>query len=145
MRIEVHMSFNGNCAEAFTFYQSVFGGELFMFKYSEAPGNESVDPALNDRIMHATLNIGDTAIMGADAPPQWASTPQGFCISIQIETPEKAQDLWAKLSAGCKSITMPLEPTFWSPMFGMLIDKYDQPWMFNTAADADFVAANTPK
>lgn len=140
MRIEAHLSFNGNCAEAFAFYKSILGGELFLFKYEDAPADDGAhDPAMKDRIMHATLNVGETSFMGADAPPQWTCAPQGFCTSIGVDTVEEATRIWEGLSDGAKAVHMPLAPTFWSPMFGMLIDKYDQPWMINTAAPEGYM------
>jgi PhnB protein len=26
---------------------------------------------------------------------------------------------------------MPIQPTFWSPRFGMLVDRFGIPWMIN--------------
>ncbi|ESQ81039.1 VOC family protein [Asticcacaulis sp. YBE204] len=146
MRLEAHLSFPGTCAEAFAFYQSILGGEITaMFRYGDAPGDMQGDPATKDYVMHAYLQIGDAAIMGADAPPQFQSKPQGFCVNIQAADVAEAQRIWGGLSEGAKAIQMPLAPTFWSPMFGMLIDKYDQPWMVNTTPDEAFIAANAPK
>lgn len=145
MRIDVYLSFNGQCAEAFAFYQSVLGGELMTFPFSAAP-DMPVDPALKDWVMHATLNTGDGIIQGADCPPEYGpANPSGFCVSIQPHTVEETQRIWDGLTKDAKAVNMPLAPTFWSPMFGMFIDKYGQPWMINTVADEAFVAANTPQ
>lgn len=133
MQIEAHLSFNGNCEEAFTFYQSVFGGEITaMMRHEGTPAAEHVPADWQDKIMHAYLRIGDTGFMGADAPPQYQTKPQGFCVAIAVETAEEAQKLWDGLSEGAESIQMPLEETFWSPKFGMLIDRFGTPWMINT-------------
>ncbi|MFT3998273.1 MAG: VOC family protein [Asticcacaulis sp.] len=135
MAINVYLSFNGQAAEAFAFYQSVLGGQLETFPFSAAP-DMPVDPATKDWLMHASLHSGDRVLLGADCPPQYGpANPTGFCISLQAEDVAEAERLWAGLTVGAKSINMPLAPTFWSPMFGMFIDKFGQPWMINTVGD----------
>jgi PhnB protein len=34
------------------------------------------------------------------------------------------------------TVTMPIEPTFWSPMFGMCVDRFGTPWMISAEAPA---------
>jgi PhnB protein len=41
MKLNPYLNFDGNAEEAFKFYQSVFGGELFLQRMSDAPGTES--------------------------------------------------------------------------------------------------------
>jgi len=137
MRIDVYLSFNGQCAEAFAFYQSVLGGELLTFPFSAAPeGGAPVDPATADWLMHASLTVGDACLMGADCPPAYGpANPSGFCVSLHPDTIDEARRIWDGLSEGARAIQMPLSPTFWSPMFGMFIDRFGQPWMINTAGD----------
>jgi PhnB protein len=68
--------------------------------------------------------------MGGDAPPQFASKPQGFCVSIQVDDPAKAERIFGELSEG-GVVQMPIRETFWARRFGMLIDKFGTPWMVN--------------
>jgi len=68
--------------------------------------------------------------MGADAPPQFFSKPQGFSVSIMIDDPAEADRIFAQLGDAGK-IMMPIAPTFWAQRFGMLIDKFGIPWMVN--------------
>lgn len=138
MHINVYLSFNGQCAEAFKFYQSVLGGELVTFPFSAAPEGSGppVDPAHADWLMHASLTAGEACLMGADCPPAYGpANPSGFCISLHPEDADKAQSLWAGLTEGARAIQMPLAPTFWSPMFGMFIDRFGQPWMINVPGE----------
>jgi PhnB protein len=85
-----------------------------------------------DRIMHSSLRIGERLIMGADAPPQWFSKPQGFSVSINDPDTARMGAVFATLAEG-GTVMMPFAPTFWSEGFGMCIDKYGTPWIVNGA------------
>ncbi len=131
MKIIPYLSYSGNCAEAFNFYAAAAGGKIEMLMtYGQAPPGAPVPPDMTDKVMHATLSIGDAAIMGADAPVQFASKPAGFSVSLNVETPEEADRLYAALSAG-GDIKMPITETFWAQRFAMFIDKFSIPWMIN--------------
>ncbi len=131
MNLEPYLSFKGDCAEAFKFYETVLGGKItFVMTYGDAPPGSPVPPDMKDKVMHASMTIGKTTLMGADTPSQFASTPAGFSISIGVETPEAAEKIYAALSAG-GTIKMPIGETFWAQRFAMLSDKFGIPWMIN--------------
>ena len=137
----IYLTFDGNCEEAFNFYQSVFGGQIpYMGRFKDMPpGEESQGkPGEENRSMHVSLPISkETMLMGSDTGGEWASGySQGnnFSISITADSREEAEKLFKGLSAGGK-VTMPLSKTFWSDSFGMLTDKFGISWMmsFNQA------------
>lgn len=131
MKINTYLSFNGNCAEAFKFYEQALGGKIEgIHKYGDSPMAAQAPPGFGEKIMHVHLKVGDQDIMGADAPPGMFSQPQGFSVSIHVKTVEDAERLFAALSPGA-DIKMPIQQTFWSPRFGMLIDRFGIPWMVN--------------
>jgi PhnB protein len=134
--VNPHLTFNGNCEEAFNFYKSVFGGEfrqVARFKeMPEMPGMKIPESA-NEKIMHISLPISkETILMGSDANPMMGSVIIGQHISLGITTQSKAEadKIFKSLSVGGK-ITMPLADTFWGSYFGMLIDKYGFIWMIS--------------
>ncbi|SDK69017.1 PhnB protein [Salinimicrobium catena] len=136
--VNVYLTFNGNCREAFEFYKSAFGGEFdYIGTFAEMPPREDAPPlpdSEKDKIMHVSLPISEeTALMGSDTseafgPP--VKEGNNFSISINTESTEEADELFNTLSEGGK-VTMPLEKTFWSPYFGMLTDKFGINWMVN--------------
>jgi PhnB protein len=136
--INPYLIFNGNCKEAFLFYKSVFGGEFpYIGTFGEMPpsDDENCPPPLPeeaDRIMHVSLPIGNTVLMGSDSTSQSGDVPFGgnFSISINTDSREEADRLFNGLSAGGKVI-MPMEKTFWGAYFGMFTDKFDINWMVN--------------
>jgi PhnB protein len=131
MEINPYLSFNGQCEAAFKFYAQCFGVEdPSFFKYGGSPMADQVPPEWQDKVMHATLIVGDQAVMGADAPPQHFTPPAGFSVSIAVAKAEDADRVFNALSKGAK-IQMPLQQTFWALRFGMLIDQFGIPWMVN--------------
>ncbi len=136
--VNLYLTFNGNCREAFEFYKTAFGGDFsYLGTFEDMPPSEdhpSLPDSEKDKIMHVSLPISDeTALMGSDTstafgPPVKAGN--NFSISINTDSKEEADDLFEKLSEGGK-VTMPLEKTFWSPYFGMFTDKFGVNWMVN--------------
>ena len=131
-----YLSFDGTCEEAFKFYEATFRGKLLhMMRYSEAPAGMGPTPSSDeaDRIMHARLVVGDRVLMGADAPKRFASKPQGFCVSCNVEDPAEADRVFGALAQGGQ-VQMPIGETFWAKRFGMTIDRFGTPWMVNCEA-----------
>lgn len=129
-----YLNFNGNCEEAFNFYKSVFGGEFgFLNRFSEMPKSKDYKIPNSDlnKIMHVSLPIGNSILMGSDTGGDWAPTfikGNNFSVSVTAESKTEANKLFSALSEGGQ-ITMPLENTFWGDYFGMLTDRFGINWM----------------
>jgi PhnB protein len=131
MNLTTYLSFNGQCEEAFEFYRVVLRGAILgKFKYGGSPMADQAPPDFKDKIMHMSMKAGDSVLMGADSPPQYRRTPQGFSVSINLEDPVEAERVYAELSQGAK-VEMPIQETFWAQRFAMLIDRFGIPWMIN--------------
>ncbi|WP_346985712.1 VOC family protein [Chryseobacterium sp. POE27] len=135
--VNVYLTFNGNCRQAFEFYGSVFGVEIpYMGTFGEMPPMEGKETPEEDKdkIMHVTLPISkETVLMGSDTGGEWAShfkEGNNFSISINAEAKEEADKLFNGLSEG-GNITMPMADTFWGAYFGMFTDKFGINWMVN--------------
>src|ERR1700730_4351795 len=131
MQLNPHLDFNGHCQAAFKFYQQCLGGDIqAMMTWGDSPMADQVPPEWRDRIIHATLIVGETTLMGADAPPDRYEEPRGFAVAIQVNDPGDAERIFAALSQD-GTVTMPLQQTFWTVRFGMLVDRFGIPWMVN--------------
>jgi PhnB protein len=128
MRISTHLMFDGNCEDAFTFYARVFGGTLQAFRYAGSPMADQAPPGWGDKIMHATLSVGDQELAGADVATY--QRPQGFAMMINPETPERAAEIFSALAEG-GTVVMSLQETFWSPAFGVVTDRFGIQWEIN--------------
>ena len=135
--INPYLVFNGNCEEAFLFYQSVFGGEFpYVGKFKDMPGGQDT-PALSEeeanRIMHITLPIGKGyVLMGSDSNSASGAVVFGSNVSLSLntESKEEADQLFNGLSAGGNPF-MPMNKTFWGAYFDMFVDKSGIHWMVN--------------
>lgn len=129
--LNVYLNFNNNCRESMEFYKNAFGGELTVQTVGESPAKADTPPEAHDKIMHAVLQGGATMIMASDAIGPDGYKP-GNTVSLSLNATEESElkNFFEKLSEGAHVI-MPLAPTFWSPMFGMLTDKFGIHWMFN--------------
>jgi PhnB protein len=133
MRPTPYLNFDGNCAEAFRFYARALGAgnEPRLMTFAESNMGEGMSPAEQQMIMHAQLDLkAGGQLLGSDAPGGRYRTPQGFSVSLEIETPEAADRVFAALGEG-GTITMPIEETFWAKRFGMLTDRFGIPWMID--------------
>jgi PhnB protein len=136
MDVNIYLSFDGKCAEAFDFYARVLGGTVeARHTWGETPQAGDMPAGYQYKIMHSTLRVGDKLIMGADAPPQWRTKPEGFSVSVNVTDEAEGRRVFDALAEGGE-VKMPFGPTFWAKGFGMLIDRYEIPWMVNAQDQA---------
>ncbi len=134
MAFHPYMFFGGNCREAFTRYQEVFGGELILLPMKDMPSDEPVPAAQADLIMHAALRFDDSLLMGSDDPTTDSFGPvQGMQVNYAVADVDEAKRVFEALADGGE-VTLPIAETFWSPMFGMCVDRFGTPWMVSAEA-----------
>jgi PhnB protein len=131
MEVAPYLNFNGNCAEAFKFYEKTLGGTIEMLStHADSPMKDQVPPDWRDKVLHVQLKIGSFALMGSDAPAGHFAPAQGMTISLSIPTYAESERIFNQLAAGGRA-TMPFGKTFWSAGFGMVTDRFGTPWMVN--------------
>lgn len=140
MKFHAYLNFDGDCAEAFRSYQELLGGDLQIMTHRDSPGADQVPEAWGDRVMHAALTVGDQLLMASDAPPEQYQRPAGTHVSVTVDTMEEARRIFDGLAEGAK-VQMPFQQTFWSPGFGMLVDRWGTPWMVSCAAPVEEAAS----
>jgi PhnB protein len=132
MQVQPYLFFDGRCEEAIEFYKKALGAEVMMllrFKESPEPPEPSMVPAgSEDKVMHACLRIGDTAVMASDGNCAGRPSFQGFSLSLSAKDEADAKRLFAALGEGGQ-VQMPLGKTFFSPAFGMVADRFGVSWM----------------
>jgi PhnB protein len=132
MKVEPYLFFDGRCEEAIELYRKVLGASVDMlmrFKDSpEPPRPGMVPPGSENKIMHASLRIGDARIMASDGQCQGKPHFDGFSLSITAKDEADAKRIFGALSEGGQ-VRMPLTKTFFSPSFGMLADRFGLGWM----------------
>ena len=135
-QVNPYLIFNGDCEAAFLLYKSVFGGEFpYMGKFGDMPpaeGQPELPEEEKNRVMHVTLPIGNTILMGSDTNSLAGEVKMGenVSISINVDSREEADSIFTGLTDG-GVVKMPMTDTFWGAYFGMLVDKFGIHWMIN--------------
>lgn len=130
MAFHPYLNFGGNCREAFTRYQEIFGGELQIMAMSDMPSETPVPADQADLVMHAALTFDGHLLMASDDPTGGFNGVQGMFVNYTTADIAEAQRVFQALADGGQ-VLMPVEATFWSPMFGMCVDRFGTPWMVN--------------
>jgi len=140
MAFDPYLFFGGNCREAFTRYQEIFGGELQLMTMADTPDSEDVPAEQADLIIHAALTRDGRMLMGSDDPTTDDFGPvQGMMVSYSASDADDARTVFDALSEG-GSVNQALSETFFSPAFGMCVDRFGTPWMVSAAAAEDATA-----
>jgi PhnB protein len=138
MQIQPYLFFDGRCEEAVEFYRQALGAEVDMLmRYRENPESSACSiemrPDVDDLIMHASLRVGDAVIMASDDCTPEPRAFGGFSLSIGVPDAGTADRMFAALADGGE-VQMPLGRTFFSPRFGMVVDRFGVSWMVNVTS-----------
>lgn len=132
MHIQAYLFLSGRCEEAIDFYRRTLGAdvvELMRVKDSPEPlPPDMAPPGWEDRILHATVRIGDTEVMMSDGLPNDTQGFNGFSLSLAVDDDAEAERLFAALGEG-GHVHMPMAPTFFASRFGAVNDRFGVPWM----------------
>jgi len=130
MQLTTYVNYGGNCEEAFRFYAQHLGGHITMLMHhGEQPGGTTQTPTgLEGKVLHARMTIGGTQISGADVQADRFQPMRSAYLTLEVDTPEEAERLYALLSdAG--EIFMKMEETFFATRFAMFRDRFGTSWM----------------
>lgn len=128
IKLDVYINYKGSCREAFQFYEKHLGGKILSistFKDLPDPANIPMG-AKEDDVLHARIEIGGTALMGADIPN--AEPMRSAYLTLTVNSAEEAETIYSILSDGGQ-IFMKMEETFYAKRFAMLRDKFGANWM----------------
>ncbi len=140
MELSTYLHFTDNCREAFEFYRSIFGGEFnFLVTFADGPADmPPVPDEEKNRIMHISLEIGDSVLMGSDSTSAFGPPPNvgnNYSISVATESKEETDRIFGGLSEG-GSVAMEPQDMFWGAYFGMCTDRFGIQWMLSYEAAA---------
>ena len=82
----VHLSFNGNCRQAFNYYQACFGGELTVQTLADTPHGVGLNKEMRKLVVWATLKNEYFKLVGTDLIDE-DNIVSGNNVSILIECP----------------------------------------------------------
>ncbi|NVE01786.1 VOC family protein [Massilia sp. BJB1822] len=127
-----HINLQGNARQALEAYHSVFGGQIALVAYKDAGGHE---PAQAEQIMWGqVVSENGFHVMAHDVPDtmNWSQGENAYFVSLRGDTADEISGYWGKLSHGA-TIIQPLAPSSWSPLYGMLKDRFGVTWVLDVA------------
>jgi PhnB protein len=133
--VQPYLLFDGRCEEAIDFYKQTVGAQVEMlmhFKDSPEPSKPDCPMPPGDKVMHATLRIGNATVLASDGRCEGKPNFQGFSLSLTTSNEADAEKYFNSLAQGGQ-VQMSLTKTFFSPRFGMLADKFGVGWMIYVA------------
>ena len=129
-----HLNFRSDARAALGFYRTVFDGDLAIITYGDM-GNVQ-EPAEADQVVWG--QVADTSgprVMAYDVPSgqPWDQGQDPFFISLRGDAAEEVTAYWEKLAVG-STVIVPLEPSQWAPLYGMLRDPFGVTWVVDVVA-----------
>jgi PhnB protein len=128
INLNAYLMFDGNCREAMTFYQSLFGGTLKSMTFGEV--DDSCPKAMRDSIMHSSLTTEELVLLGSDNPEPKPLGPGNISLALSGSDEQRLTQIFNKLSEEGK-IVIPLERQVWGDLFGVVSDRFGIDWMVN--------------
>ncbi len=133
MQVQPYVFFEGRCEEALEFYRRTLGAEVTMLmRYKDSPEPAMCRPGDQNKVMHASVRIGDSTVLVSDGRCEGRASFQGFALSATVIDDAEAERVFAGLAEGGK-VQMPLAKTFFSSHFGMVVDRFGVLWMVYVA------------
>ncbi len=132
MLIQPYLMFEGRAEEAIRFYEIALGAKVEMImRYSESPEPipaGMLPPGAEDKIMHASLDVGGAKVLLTDGRCQSAPTFHGVSLSLSVPDDATARRMFEALAEGGQ-VRMPMGKTFWASLFGVVADRFGVSWM----------------
>ena len=131
MKVEAYLSFEGRSEEAIEFYRKALGAEVTMLtRFKEVPAEiaSQISPESADKVMHASLRIGETQVLLTDGHCSGKGAFQGISLSLTVKDDAEAQRHFNALSEGGQ-VQLALHKTFFARSFGMLADRFGVHWL----------------
>lgn len=131
MHVTPYVIFDGRCDEAIEFYKRAVGAEVQMLlRYKDNPDPQpgSTPPDMLEKVMHASVKIGETVLGMSDGQTIGQCRFEGITLTLNVSTDDEAKRMFDGLSAGGQ-VHVPLIKTFFSSGFAMLADRFGVSWM----------------
>lgn len=134
MPINPYINFPGNCREAVNYYARVFNTQpAQIMTFGEMPGDPSrpLPEEAKNLIMHAELHVAGSSLMFSDTfPGMPLNVGNNISLTVVTKNADEIRNAFNALKEGGQ-VSMDLQETFWSKLYGMVTDKFGVPWQFS--------------
>ena len=137
MKIDAYVIFGGRAAEAVAFYQEHLGASAIQaMPFRGTPGAEHAPEEWQDKILHVSMTIGNSVLMGSDGMPRKDFPGMQACsLALSVDSAAQAERVFGALAQD-GAIEVPLAPSFFAERFGMVTDQFGVSWMIIHEAPA---------
>jgi PhnB protein len=133
MRLNPHINFGGRCEEAFQFYAATLGSTPnTMLTWGDSPMSQQVPAEWQQKICHASMGVGESELAGVDDPFEQYEPLRGFQLVLELDEQSEAGRVFATLAQNGRVI-LPMQTTFWSGMYGIVLDQFGLRWEVQVA------------
>ena len=132
LRLTPFVLFDGNCAEAMTFYTACFGGELVLTRLGETPMKAHFPEAMHGKITHAHLKSGYVEFNATDwlHPTQVPKLGNMNAMFVSSTDHNEVRAVFDKLAVGAgPERFVPLQEMPFG-LYGRLTDQFGVGWFF---------------
>ncbi len=133
LRCTPFLLFDGNCAEAMTFYHECLGGELTLTKLGDTPMKDMFPSKKHGRMINAHLISGDIELSASD----WMASPdldpiQGNTSAIFVigKSYDELKTVFDKLKDGTNNTRLQELHDMPFGIYGQFYDRYGVQWIF---------------
>lgn len=135
-QVQTYLYFDGKCDEALAFYRDTVGAEILqLMRYRDMPlqpgsdtcVEQSMPPGCEDKVLHCSFRIGATELMASDGFCAGKPVFEGFALSLVLKDKDTVERTFARLAEGGE-VRVPVDKTFFSPAFGLVVDRYGILW-----------------
>lgn len=137
MKLSTYLFLDGRAGEALDFYAAALGATVeASMRFSDSPDPvpaEYLPPSGPDSIMHASLLVDGQRLMLSDGACPGVEDGRhaglgGFSLTAAYAAESDARRVFNALADGGE-VLMALGPTFFSPSYGQLVDRFGVQWM----------------
>ena len=127
MQLTTYVNFAGTCAEAFRYYEQHLDGKItFTMTHGQSPQPSPLGPEWKNAVLHASIELGGTTLLGADIPN--AEPMRSAYLTLSADSDADAERIFKVLSDGGRAL-MPMAETFFATRFGQVRDRFGVNWM----------------
>lgn len=132
MQVQPYLNFEGRCDEAIAFYEKALGAKVeALMRFKDMPGSPPpgmVAPGWEEKVMHASLRVGDSVVMASDGNGPGDLAFKGVSLTLSVESDAEADRAFNALADGGQ-VQMPIDKTFFASRFGIVADRFGVSWM----------------
>nr|WP_281373328.1 VOC family protein [Kineococcus aurantiacus] len=126
------MNFRGEAGEALAFYGDVFGAEPTLVTYGQAHDPQGEPGHV---LWGEVRSPGGFHVMAYDVQTDRDFDPgvHAVYVSLRCGSAEEVEAAYTGLARGARHVRTPLGPSPFSPLYGMLTDRFGVTWVIDQA------------